>query len=506
MFSSPRGIPGLTIRSNSTPPPFLRFRSSNVFIITVICFACFTDIFLYGIIVPVIPFALLTRIDVPENDVQHWVSNLFAVYAAALIVCSPICGWLADHYKSRRVPYLSGLLAMAGATIMLCIGDSITLLVIGRLLQGASAAVVSTVGLALLVDTVGQKDIGQAAGWVSLSMSIAILIAPLLGGIVYAKSGYYAVYYMGFALIAVDILLRLLMIEKKHASKWATAEDPSHEANEISPVRQGPSTGAIEHVRAMEYGTPPSSQARNKRFHLPPVLFLLASGRLLSAAWCVFAQSAILTSWDAVLPLRVANVFAWTSLGAGLIFLPLTIPSFVAPAIGIYSDKRGPRLPVFLGFVIGTPALVLLRLVSHSGIRQIVLLCVLLTVFGVAYSFVITPLLAEFTYAVDAEEKKRGEGCFGDGGAYAQAYGLFMTAFAGGMLVGPLWGGLIELRAGWGTMTWTLGLLSAVSAVPAGLITGGYLWKMKEKKEAEDEEYNIARTNAGEKSDKKTQG
>ena len=171
-----------------------------------------------------------------------------------------------------------------------------------------------------------------------------------------------------------------------------------------------------------------------------------------------------------------------------MIFLPLTIPSFVSPAIGIYSDKRGPRIPVFLGFVIAAPVLVLLRLVSHTGIRQVVLLCVLLTFLGVAYPLVITPLLAEFTYAVDAEEKKRGEGCFGDGGAYAQAYGLFMTAFAGGMLVGPLWGGLIEMSAGWGTMTWTLGLLSAVSAVPAGLVTGGYLWQRESKDNAKDEE------------------
>ena len=501
-----RGIPTLAIRDAATPPPLLQYRSSNGFIITVICFAAFTDIFLYGIIVPVIPFALLTRVHVPENDVQHWVSVLFTVYAVALTVCSPICGWLADHYKSRRVPYLFGLFALAGATVMLCVGNSLTLLVVGRLLQGASAAVVSTVGLALLVDTVGQKDIGQAAGWVSMSMSIAILIAPLLGGIVYSQSGYYAVYYMAFALIAVDIALRLALIEKKHANKWGMGKKSSQEANEVSSLRQAPPTDTVEQMRTSHDGVSPISGTPSKQFHLPPVLSLLSSGRLLSAAWCVFAQSVILTSWDAVLPLRVANQFEFTSLGAGLIFLPLTIPSFVAPAIGVYSDKRGPRLPVFLGFIIGTPVLVLLRLVSHTGIRQIVLLCVLLTFLGVAYSMVITPLLAEFTYAVDAEEKKRGEGCFGDIGAYAQAYGLFMTAFAGGMLIGPLWGGLIELSAGWGTMTWTLGLLSAVSAVPAGLITGGYLWKKKEKKEADDEECRNAEANEVERVDEKADG
>ena len=483
-----RGILTPTARDASTPPPFLKFRSSNIFIVAVVCFASFTDIFLYGIIVPVIPFALLTRVHVPEDSVQHWVSVLFAIYGAAFVAFSPVWGWLADRYKSRRVPYLIGLLALAGATAMLCVGNSIPLLVVGRLLQGAAGAVVSTVGLALLVDTVGQGKIGQAAGWVSLNMSIAILIAPLLGGVVYARTGYYAVYYMAFALIAVDILLRLALIENKHAHKWDTAEAANQENNGSPPVRPSPPANIVEHVQKPYEGSSPKNQSPSSRFHLPPVLSLLRSARLLSAAWCVFAQAVILTSWDAVLPLRVNGLFGWSSLGAGLIFLPLTIPSFVAPLIGIYSDKRGPRLPVFLGFVLATPVLVLLRLVSHGGIRQVILLCALLALVGVAYPLVITPLLAEFAYAVDSEEKKRGEGCFGDGGAYAQGYGLFMMAFAGGLLVGPLWGGLITASAGWGTMTWTLGLLSAVSAAPAGLVTGGYLWQGKKNTSIADEE------------------
>lgn len=53
---------------------------------------------------------------------------------------------------------------LLGATVMLCIGTSIGVLVVGRLLQGMSAAVVWVVGLALLVDTVGEKDVGQAMG------------------------------------------------------------------------------------------------------------------------------------------------------------------------------------------------------------------------------------------------------------------------------------------------------------------------------------------------------
>ena len=56
------------------------------------------------------------------------------------------------------------------------------------------------------------------------------------------------------------------------------------------------------------------------------------------------------------------------------------------------------------------------------------------------------------------------------------------------MLVGPLWAGLVETSAGWTTMCWSLGLLSAVSAIPAGLLTGGLLWKRGPKAQNRDVE------------------
>lgn len=173
-----------------SPPPYLKFRSSTAFILMTICLAVFTDIFLYGIVVPVLPFSITERAGVAEQDAQRWISVLLAVYGAALLVASPLTGWLADKSSSRRLPLLAGLVCLAGSTIMLCLARSIALLVLGRLLQGLSAAVVWTVGTALLVDTVGQAEIGQTLGYVSLSVSIGYLLAPLMGGLVYERVGY----------------------------------------------------------------------------------------------------------------------------------------------------------------------------------------------------------------------------------------------------------------------------------------------------------------------------
>ena len=224
---------------------------------------------------------------------------------------------MTDHYKSRRVPFIIGLFALAGSTVMLCLGSTLQILIVGRLLQGISSSVVATIGLALLADTVGSEGVGQAMGWVSLSMSLAILLAPLLGGVVYAKAGYYAVYYMAFGLIVIDIALRLLLIEKKAAKQWDISEKQSQGTAEALPQPDSPDTSATAYSKSTTSSVHTSSTLApgKRRFKVPVVLSLLSSYRLLSAIWCTFAISLLLTSWDAVLPLRVFHLFGWTSLG-----------------------------------------------------------------------------------------------------------------------------------------------------------------------------------------------
>ena len=92
--------------------------------------------------------------------------------------------------------------------------------------------------------------------------------------------------------------------------------------------------------------------------------------------------------------------------------------------------------------------------------------------------------MAEITYVVEAKEKAY-PGRYGSNGAYAQAYGLFVTAFAAGTLIGPLWAGYVRDAAGWGTMTWTLGLYCFAGAVPCLIWTGGFITEKNAKTAAE---------------------
>lgn len=382
---------------------------------------------------------------------------------------------------------------------MLCLARTVALLVVGRILQGFSAAVVWTVGQALLVDTVGTKEIAQTLGYVSISMSVAVLVAPLLGGVVYEKAGYYSVYYMAFGLVALDIVLRLLLIEKKIARQWT--DDFSAEDEEVG----GKSSREVEAEGKANIGlektaeprerperergssdipritprstTPPPTFQRSK---YPPVLTLLKSRRLLTALWGFIVQGSQMTAFDSVIPLFVERTFHWNSIGAGLIFLAVMVPSFLAPAVGWVSDNYGPRWPAVSGFIFAIPFWILLRLVDHDSLGQKVLLCALLALIGVSLTLIMPPLMAEITYVVEAKEREC-PGRFGPTGAYAQAYGLFVTAFAAGTLIGPIWSGYVEDAAGWSTMAWSLGVFSVAGAIPCLIWTGGLITDVNAK-------------------------
>jgi MFS family permease len=411
-----------------------------------------------------------------------------------MLVASPICGWLIDRSPSRRLPFVLGLLAIGGSTVLLCVGSSISVLVLGRLLEGLSSALIFTCGPALLVDTVGQKEIGKATGYFSLCTNLAVLTGPVIGGAIFARSGYLAVFAMAFGLIGLDIVLRLALVEKKVAAKWSSTSN-EEEGYWISNYNvEGPPNitlssrwGCLDPLELPEttetddsasseinYQAISTAQAtfHGSNHNFPPVITLLRSRRLLAALWGSLVQATIMCAFDAVLPLFVHRTFGWSSTGAGLIFLAICIPSFAAPLVGRMADKHGPRWLVAAGFTTSLPCLVLLRLVTHHTLQQIVLLCVLLFLLGTSLTFIMGPLVAEIAYLVKAKEEKI-PGTFGTRGAYAQAFGLYYCWFAGGLLIGPIWAGYVEQRAGWGTMTWSLGLLSGVTAIPILVFTGG---------------------------------
>lgn len=400
-----------------------------------------------------------------------------------------IFGYMADKMASRQWSLIAGLVALGAATSLFCAGTSLGLWIAGRILQGLSAAVVWTVGLALLVDTVAEDELGAAMGFMGMGLSAGTVLGPLVAGVVYQRAGYYAVFAVAFALIGVDIVLRLIMIEKKDAQKWlstteetASSEQQStHQITKDGEGQSGSYAAAPTPEKSAEMPREEPQESPSKR-RLPATLILLSNRRMMVALYAYLAISIVMTSFESVLPLFVQGLFGWEQIGQGLIFIPLLLPHFLEPLIGLVIDRyqNSVRFLAAGAFFFATPVYVLLRFVTDDSIRHKVLLCALLALIGLGYATILPSLMTEVSYIINSIEEE-SPNVFGPGGAVAQGYGIFNSAFAAGSLVGPVWGGFIRDRYGWGTMSWSLGLLSGVTAVLVLLTLGGWIGNVKKR-------------------------
>lgn len=75
----------MNIWQDSDEPVISGWRSSRLFIYVVVNLAVFTDAYLYALIIPVLPFALVDVVKIDETDVGWWIGALLAAYGVGLL-------------------------------------------------------------------------------------------------------------------------------------------------------------------------------------------------------------------------------------------------------------------------------------------------------------------------------------------------------------------------------------------------------------------------------------
>ncbi|KAJ5096474.1 hypothetical protein NUU61_005830 [Penicillium alfredii] len=498
----------------------------------------FTDLFLYAMIVPVMPTALVDRAGVAYEDRmlmpcsiedlgrshkefiigEHWNSILLIAEAVSALVSSPIFGYALDVSGTRQGLYLLGLILLAGSMAALTAARSVAWYVVARVLQGSATAMVAVAGLAIVTDTVDKKQLGQMLGYIGTATTLGFMAGPLLGGIVYQEGGFYAVFGMAFGIVGLDMFLRLAVVEKRTANRWLSSpsdsehlseetsddpqetsatssesEEPSDEASmrkapssdgEQQPdeKRHGPKESAVGASVQVNTSTPATDdRTRKGRFAL---LKLLKQPRILIIGWAVIVSSIVFSSFDATLPIFVQDTFHWNALGQGLVFLPPCVASILQPLFGYLSDKFGARWITFTGFVALAPCLICLRLIERNTLTEKVILCLLLGLVGACADLTIPALLVELQMVLDDMEEKE-PGVFGENGAIAQAFSLETMAQFGGLALGPLISGFVDDHYGWKVMTLLLGILAGITAIPMLWLSGGRrVWPEKAPEDA----------------------
>ncbi|HET9604080.1 MAG TPA: MFS transporter [Gemmatimonadales bacterium] len=142
--------------------------------LTVLIAVAFVDMIGFMLVLPVLPFYALNFGATPTQ-----VGWILAAFSIAQLVSAPLWGRVSDRY-GRRPALLIGLSAAAVAYVVFGFANSLLLLFLSRLVQGAGGGTTG-VAQAYVADTVRPADRARALGWLSSASSAGIILGPILG-------------------------------------------------------------------------------------------------------------------------------------------------------------------------------------------------------------------------------------------------------------------------------------------------------------------------------------
>ncbi|HJU66646.1 MAG TPA: MFS transporter [Gemmatimonadaceae bacterium] len=108
--------------------------------------------------------------------VMAWLGSSFLI---AQLISAPLWGRVSDRY-GRKPALVIGLSASAVAYVVFAFADSLWLLFVSRIIQGAGGGTVGVIQ-AYVSDVVEPKNRAKGLGWLSAATNVGVMIGPLIG-------------------------------------------------------------------------------------------------------------------------------------------------------------------------------------------------------------------------------------------------------------------------------------------------------------------------------------
>lgn len=337
----------------------------------------------------------------------EWVVNAYNLSFAVLLVAGAALG---DRYGRRR-GYAAGLVLFAVASAACALAPTSGTLIAARAVQGAGAALLMPLGLALLSGAFPPEKRGAAIGLFSAITGLAVASGPLVGGAVVQGISWEWVFWLNVPIGLVAAPLALVKLREAHGPD--TAIDVRGLLL-VTVAALGVVWGLVrgntvgwgdpEVLLAVAAGVAAAVafvwwERRAQAPMLPPALFAdraFAGGN--AAIFCTFASLFGAVFFAAQL---LQTGMGHDPLEAGLRLLPWTGTFLtVAPVAGALADRIGERPLLVVGLVLQAAGMAWLALVAEPGVAYGALLGPLVTA-GVGVSMAIPAGQAAVVGAVD---------------------------------------------------------------------------------------------------------
>lgn len=411
-----------------------------------------------------LPYMLEERMHQDPRRTQRLTSISLALHGLVSAFGGPLIGHLADKAPNRKIPFLVSLVGCIIGTFMVAFATDVGVFFGGRVLQGISGSGAWIVGLATAADTVGPERIGTTMGIVLAFANAAMVTGPMVSGLILEMAGYWFTWSVPVVILVLDVIARLLMVEKpgmadSKTSADAQENDPLLEASEDCEDAETPS---VNFWRAM-----------------------LSNSRVVTALLIGVWGPTLNTTFNATLPLHVLDIFGWGPSRVGMMFFLLSVPGLpISPLAGYLRDRVGTRTPATIALALQGVFLVLLGFAGNKHFewssaagrgKALYIFCCI--IFGTLRPFIsgIGPVEltcespstsnserkntssanCSITGVVKAEEAKH-PGIFGPRGGLSRVFSLVEVAATSGMTIGPILAGALTERFGYYRMCWTL--------------------------------------------------
>jgi predicted MFS family arabinose efflux permease len=362
--------------------------------------AVFIDLLLYGLVVPIVPGYARSL-----GAGTGLLGIVFAAYAVGLFAVSPVAALLTERLGARWVLVASGA-GVVVSTLVWAQARNVAMLVAARAFQGGAAALTWTAGLALVAASYGPARRGRVMGWLMMAMAAGSVLGAPVGGMLADVFGYRAPFLLTACPAAAGVLAFWRLLPRS-----------------------------------------PAGQAGGRVITSARTLLARRSSRRTLLA--VLGASTAVSMAEPFLPLRLHHDLNLSAGAIGLLFGLMMLAFAVASP-----------LATTLGNRIGLARLIAVGLAGVACLMPILALAPSvpaescgLAGLGICLALVLIPALTVLGEVVDAT-----------GASYGMTYALFNIVYAGGMLLGPVEGGLISQGLGLTAAFTVTGLLCLLPA------------------------------------------
>lgn len=124
--------------------------------------------------------------------VVEWVIMSYLLMISSLLLTY---GRLGDMYGHKRI-YTIGFIIFTLGSLFCALAWSITLLIVFRGIQAIGAGMMMAMGSAIVTDIAPPKERGKYMGIIAVSVSVALVVGPVLGGILTTFFGWQSIFYI----------------------------------------------------------------------------------------------------------------------------------------------------------------------------------------------------------------------------------------------------------------------------------------------------------------------